>query len=90
MKRMINNRSGIRAVITGLVLLAVGYIVSLIDVFNVYGKADATSPCWHAPDSCSLASNLLVAHIGEAITYTGYGAVGVGVIVLIISSRRDK
>ena len=87
MVKLFSEKNGKWLTFVGLGVVVIGFIVQLLDVFNVYGKA---SSCINSSSNCDTSNNLLVIHIGSYVYRVGIAMTVVGLLILIVIKRRSK
>ena len=87
MKTLISKKSATKIIISGAILVGIGFVGSIINFLSVYGKASKITSCPKTSD-CGLSSNLLISHIGIVVLYVGLASVTLGIAALIIANSK--
>jgi len=86
MTKLFNEKNGKWLTFGGLGIAVVGFVVQLLDAFDV---ADKVVPCLNS-SNCNLSNNLLIVHIGSYVYRVGIAMTIVGLLILIIIKQRSK
>jgi hypothetical protein len=65
----------------GAILVAVGFVGLMINLYDIYSKAGKTLSC-PSSSNCGLSADLLISHIGTAFLFLGLALLIVGAIAL--------
>jgi tellurite resistance protein TehA-like permease len=76
--------------ISGIILIAIGLILSETGLFKAYGLASSPTSCPAVTCSKSINQVSSIVRIGDVMTYVGYALVIIGLIVLIVMSLKKQ